>query len=457
MRSSVQFLNDLTREIGQKKVRSDDFTAYCYESDIGKSVKSSPIAVVFPENSEDVATILKNANDYCVPVTVRGGGTTVGGETVARDSVIIDTKKMCEFLDIDTSEKLVHLGSGMTWIELYDFLREYDSTFKVAPSSATCTIGGTVSVGGFDNHSFKHGASADQVREVEVVLPNGDIKICNSEKNSEIFSNVLYGNGMIGVITKVKMEITGLNRTSYDSWFAYTDRKTALRDYFRLCENEVCDGLMYLEVFNQPIVRIEQFGEPVDIHQIKGKHINTFMDKDFYIKLAQYMYAQRIRVRSFPFLLRYSPVSNSFIDIIYPDRDCLFEMIDYSDKLRKNVKMQGIKTMGNLKLCLGLRVKEDSKTRPFSPIPLDIKKDDLIFGLNFGTELLSKDYLRYQKFFSSEIIRKAVGMGGMLYKYGGHVRQFAEEMFSDERWGYLLEIKKKYDPNNILNRGVLFE
>ncbi len=456
MIQSMQILNELRKELGQK-IRSDQFTTYCYESDIGKSVRGSPVAVVFPENGEDVARVLKAANEHNIPITVRGGGTTVGGETVAKGSILIDTKKMCRFLEIDTTEKLVNIEAGMTWIELYDFLREYNSTFKVAPSSATCTIGGTISVGGFDNHSFKHGASADQVREFEVILPNGDIKVCNSKKNSEIFSNVLYGNGMIGVITKVKMEITELNRISHDSWFAYKDRKTALQDYFRVCENEEVDGIMYLEVFNQPIVRIENYGEPVDIHQIKGKHITTFSDEDFYIKLAHYMYAQRIRVRSFPFLLRYSPVSNSFIDTIYPDRESVIQMLDYSDTIRKNVGNQGIKTMGTLRLCLGMRVKEDSKTRPFSPVPPGIKKGDLIFGLNFGTELLSRDYLRYQQVFSNEIIRKAIGMGGTLYKYGGHVRQFGKEMFSDEKWEYLLDIKKKYDPNNILNRGVLFE
>jgi len=57
----------------------------------------------------------------------------------------------------------------------------------VAPSSATCTIGGTISVGGLDNHSYIYGTSADQVEEVEVVLPDGEIRVCNSQRNQEIF------------------------------------------------------------------------------------------------------------------------------------------------------------------------------------------------------------------------------------------------------------------------------
>ncbi|NJD77868.1 MAG: FAD-binding oxidoreductase [Candidatus Methanoperedens sp.] len=456
MSAPSQFLQVLSRELGSK-VQSDAFTTYCYESDIGKSIRGAPIAVVFPETADDISVILKIANDYGIPVTVRGGGTTVGGETVARSSIIIDTKKLCRFISIDASGKSVYVEAGMTWIELYDILRKYHHTFKVAPSSVSCTIGGTISVGGFDPHSYIHGTCADQVEELEVVLPDGSIKTCNSKNNSEIFRNILYGNGMIGIITKVKMGIKDRHVTSYDSWFAYTSRKSALSDYFSACENGVSDGIMYLEVFNQPIVRIEQFEEPVDMGKIKGEHITTFTSDNFYVSHSRYMYAHRIRIRFFPFLWKYSPVSLNFIDTLYPEKNSIFEMFDYSDKLRSRVKSKGVKMMGNLKMCLALRVKEDSQTRPFSPIPSDTKKGDLIFGSYFGTELLSKNYNDYHRIFNHEMIPKVIEQGGTLYKYCGHVRPFAEKMFSGERWSYLQSIKKKYDSNNILNRGVLFE
>jgi FAD/FMN-containing dehydrogenase len=456
MNSSDQFLHILFQELGHK-VQSDTFTTYCYESDIGKSIWSPPVAVAFPENSEDVSTIVKIANDYSMPVTVRGGGTTVGGETVANGSIIIDTKKMGKLIGIDSTGKSAYVDAGMTWIELYEALRKYNYTFKVAPSSVSCTIGGTISVGGFDPHSYIHGTCADQVEELEVVLPDGSIKTCNPRDNCEIFCNILYGNGMIGIITKVKMGIKNRHMTSYDSWFAYPNRKSALHDYFNACENEVSDGIMYLEVFNQPIVRIEQFEEPVDTGKIKGEHITTFTNDNFYVSHARYMYANRIRVRFFPFLWKYSPVSLNFIDTLYPDKNSIFEMFDYSDKLRNKVKSQNIKMMGNLKMCLALRVKEDSKTRPFSPIPQDTKKGDMIYGSYFGSELLSKNYTDYHRIFNYDMIPKVIEQGGTLYKYCGHVRQFAEKMFHEERWAHLQNTKKKYDPNNILNRGVLFE
>ncbi len=113
--------------------------------------------------------------------------------------------------------------------------------------------------------------------------------------------------------------------------------------------------------------------------------------------------------------------------------------------------------MGNLKMCLALKVKEDSRTRPFSPIPSDTRKGDLIVGSYFGTELLSSQYMDYHRIFNCEMIPKVIERRGTLYKYCGHIRQFAEKMFGEERWAYLESMKRKYDPNNILNRGVLFD
>ncbi len=452
----TEILNTLYKELGQK-VRSDSFTAYCYESDIGKTIRRRPIAVIFPENSEDISTILRIANDFQIPVTVRGGGTTVGGETVAMDSILIDTKSMGKLIEIDLKGKFVYIESGMTWIELYDILNKYNFTFKVAPASATCTVGGTISVGGFDNHSFIYGTSADQVEEIEVILPGGEKKVCNSNTNSTIFNNSLYGNGLIGIITKIKMRIRNHTGKSYENWFAYPDRKSALQDYYKACENGTSAGVMYMEVLNQPLVFIEEYGETGHVNKMAGKLINTVIDDNFYINHARNRYRQRIRIHSFINSFYNSPISPSFIDVVYPDRNCIPEMFDYSDKIWKNVKKCGIKTLLTHKLCLALRVKEDSKTRPFSPFPSEINKGDLIFGSYFGTEIFSKDYLKYQQTFNEKMIKKTIEKGGMLYKYCGDVKMYAKNMFSEERWAYLIDIKKKYDPNNILNRGVLFE
>ncbi len=447
-------LDILFKELGPK-IRDDSFTLYCYRSDIGGTIIGKPTAIAYPENRDDVSTILRTANEYNIPITIRGGGTTIGGETVAKESIVIDTKKLCRMINIDINKKNVCIESGMTWIELYDKLDKYNLTFNVAPASATCTIGGTISVGGFDNHSYIYGSSADQVEEIEVILPDGDIKVCSSEKNNLIFNNILYGNGLIGIITKIKMKITDKHNKSYESWFTYPDRKSALQDYFDACENETNDGIMYMEVSDQPIVCIENHEEPINCNRKNGKHLRIISEN--YINLAKNIYVQRIRMHSLGHLFGHSPMVPNFIDIVYPDKNSIYEMFDYADKMWKNIEKNGIRTIPAQKICLASRVKEDSKTRPFSPFPSNINKGDLVFGSYFGTDIYLKDYLKYHQLFNCKMIEKAIKMRCMLYKYCGNIRKFAKNTFLEERWNYLSRIKKKYDPNNILNRGVLFE
>lgn len=448
MDSTTYFLRILSNEL-DSKIFYDSFTRKCYDTDMGKSIKCEPIAVAVPKNSEEVSVLIKLCSDYGVPITIRGGGTTIGGETVSRNSILLDTKSLNSLINIDFDKKTAYVESGMTWIELYDFLKRYNLTFKVAPSSGTSTVGGTVSLGGVDNHSYLYGTSTDQVEEVEVVMPNGEIKICNSKKNAEIFRSILYGNGMIGIITKVKIRIMQSTGETREMWYFYNTRKTAFEDYFKLVEGGTGRGAMYFEMLNQPVLLIE---DNENICRLKGKLRKTVVDDNFYTNQARGIYEREIKMQFFPFSLRYAPAALNFIDIVYPDKSYVTTLFEYSDKLWSKFK-----NMSNLRLALGSKVMEDSRTRPFCPIPSHIQRGDMAFGSYFGSVQLSKNYTSYQHEFNEKMIERAVECGCMLYKYCGHVKHFAERMFGAERWAQLIEIKQKYDPENILNRGVLFE
>ncbi len=448
MESIRNFLDTLSCE-HELKILTDPFVLECYSTDIGKIVKRKPIAVALPKNSEEVSILLKFCHEHNVPVTLRGGATTIGGEAVANNSILLDTKSLNKIISIDKKNKIVHAEAGVSWLELYDNLKKEDLTFKVAPSSATCTIGGAISVGGLDNHSFICGSSADQVDEVEVVLADGTIRVCNSEKNSEIFKHILYGNGLIGVITKVKIGVKQLDREPAARLYFYDNRRKAFEDYFKVVDEDKTHGVVYLEVKKQPMLRVESDEEIVGL---KGECMVKLKLENFYPKYARFMYATRIGNESFPYLLRHSPVSFNFIDIVYAQRDNIYGFFEYSDKLLKNVK-----TLSNLRLTLAYKVIEDARSRPFIPLPSNFEKGDFAFGSYFGAQHLTKYYELYQREFNNKMIERTIEEKGLLYKYCGHVKQYAEKLLGEERWAHLVEIKQKYDPYNILNRGVLFE
>ncbi len=442
-------MSKLNKILKKMKILTDPFSLECYSTDIGKIIKQKPIAVALPKNSEEVSILLKFCHEHNVPVTSRGGGTTIGGETVANNSILLDTKSLNKIISLDKKNKIVHVESGVSWLELYDHLKKEDMTFKVAPSSATCTIGGAISVGGLDNHSFICGSSADQVKEVEVVLADGTIRVCNSENNNEIFKHILYGNGLIGVITKVKMDVKQLESEPAARLYFYNNRKDAFKDYFKVVDEDTIHGVVYLEVKKQPMLRVESDEEYAGL---KGESQVKLKLENFYPKYARFMYETRIGNESYSNLLRYSPVSFNFIDIVYAQRDNIYGFFEYSDRLLKNVK-----TLSNLRLTLAYKVVEDARSRPFIPLPSNFEKGDYVFGSYFGAQHRTKDYELYQREFNNKMIERTIEEKGLLYKYCGHVKQYAERLLGEERWAHLVEIKQKYDPCDILNRGVLFE
>lgn len=441
-------IDRLSKELGLK-ILSDPFSCECYSTDIGKCIKKQPRAVAIPRDTKDVSVLLKYCNENHIPVTVRGGATTAGGETVGSNSIILDTKSLNKVISIDAKNKMVYVQAGMSWLELYDHLKKEDLTFKVAPSSATCTIGGAISLGGLDNHSYIHGSCTDQVEEVEVVLPDGSIKICNSETNYDIFKNILYGNGLIGVITSVKMSVRQQDKEIRAGLYFYNNRRSAFEDYYKLVDEDMGNGAMYIEIMKQPIIRIESDD---DIKGLKGERMIKLKYEDFFPKYARFIYGTRMGNESFPFLLRPAPVAFNFIDIVFPRRDLIHSYFEYSDKLIRNIK-----TLSNTRLTLAYKVVQDARSRPFIPLPSNFEKGDYAFGSYFGSQHLTKDYELYQREFNNKLIERTIDDRGLLYKYGGHVKQFAQRLFGEERWASLVETKQKYDPENILNRGVLFE
>lgn len=448
MESNRDFLNTLSGE-HELKILTDPFSLECYGTDIGGTVKGKPMAVALPKNSEEVSILLKSCNEHRIPVTLRGGGTTIGGETVANRSILIDLKSLNKIISIDRKNNIVHTEAGISWLELYDHLKKEEMTFKVAPSSATCTVGGAVSVGGFDHRSCVCGSCADQVEEVEVVLADGTIRVCNSETNNEIFKHTIYGNGLIGVITKVKMSIKQLEKEPEASVYFYHSRKKCNEDYFKIVDEGAAHGAMSLEVGKQLMLRVESYEE---ISGLRGECQSKAVIDNFYPKFARFIYKGEIGNRSFPNLLIHSPVSFNFIDVIHAHRDNIEGLFDYSDKLLKNVK-----TLSNLKITLSSKVLADKHSRPFCPLPDNFEKGDMAFGSYFGSQHLTKHYELYQNGFNNKMIERMIEDKGHLYKYCGHVKQYAERMFGEERWAHLVDIKQKYDPNNIINRGVLFE
>ena len=132
-------------------------------------------AVVFPENTNDVISILKNANEKKIKVTVCGNKTGLSGASVPNGGIVLSTERMNKILEINEKEKFAIVETGVV---LSDFLKELKINnlyYPPDPTELNCFLGGTVATNASGSKTFKHGPTRDFVLGLEIVLPTGEL------------------------------------------------------------------------------------------------------------------------------------------------------------------------------------------------------------------------------------------------------------------------------------------
>jgi len=240
------------------EVREDKSVRGSYVTDAGGLAYGLPHGVVVARSAEQVSMLLKDAQRYKVPVTVRGGGLTTEGESVAFGGVMLDMTGMSRVLHVDKEGLTVRTEAGIFWHLLAEELRRYGMDYLSAPLNLTSTVGGTLGVGGVDVNSSKFGCSADQALALQVVTPTGDIVECSDTENQELFKRVVLGYGQFGVITEATMRIRPYTPLRMH-YFYYTSLKDAAEDLMMLDREGVCDYTGILTMMDRVITLLVAF------------------------------------------------------------------------------------------------------------------------------------------------------------------------------------------------------
>lgn len=132
-------------------------------------------SVYFPESTEEISLILKEANKNIIPVTVSGNGTGLTGGRVPQGGIVIDTDKLNSILNFDKENKLLIVQAGVTLAEIKSFLKNEKYFYPPDPTEDLCFIGGTVATNASGAKTFKYGPTRNFVQSLKVVLPDGEI------------------------------------------------------------------------------------------------------------------------------------------------------------------------------------------------------------------------------------------------------------------------------------------
>jgi D-lactate dehydrogenase (cytochrome) len=138
-----------------------------------------------PENREEIAEILKEANAQKIPVTISGARTGTVGGAIPFGGFVISLERLYKIREINRAELLATVESGVILNDFQKAVEAENLFYPPDPTEWSCQIGGTVATNASGARSFKYGATREFVEELEIVLANGEIL---NLKRGEVFS-----------------------------------------------------------------------------------------------------------------------------------------------------------------------------------------------------------------------------------------------------------------------------
>ncbi|WP_137286545.1 FAD-binding and (Fe-S)-binding domain-containing protein [Halorussus salinisoli] len=170
----ADFVSDLVARV-DGDVRFDEYTRQLYATD-ASAYEVTPVGVVLPESSDDVAAVMAYCADREIPVLPRGGGTSLAGQAV-NEAVVLDfTNYMGDLLDVRPDDRLARVQAGAVLADLNAELDPHGLKFAPDPAAGNrSTIGGAIGNNSTGAHSLKYGKTDAYVEECEVVLADGTV------------------------------------------------------------------------------------------------------------------------------------------------------------------------------------------------------------------------------------------------------------------------------------------
>ncbi|XBH80911.1 hypothetical protein VPH35_106570 [Triticum aestivum] len=174
-----------------------------------------PDVVVFPKSQDEVRKIVMICNKYKVPIVPYGGATSIEGHTLApHGGVCIDMSSMKKIKSLHLEDMDVVVEPGVGWIELNEYLKPHGLFFPLDPGPGA-TIGGMCATRCSGSLAVRYGTMRDNVINLQVVLPDGDVvktgsRARKSAAGYDLTRLIIGSEGTLGVITEVTLRLQKL-------------------------------------------------------------------------------------------------------------------------------------------------------------------------------------------------------------------------------------------------------
>ena len=214
-----ELVKELKAALGTDNVKIDPDTLDRFKTDEETDPRFMhlPEAVVWVHNTEEVASVMKLANQFLVPVTPRSAGTSVSdGAIPVFGGIVLNMERMNRILEINEEALYAVVEAGARTVDVQDAARAKGLLYAGDPCSAdSCLIGGNIATNAGGNKAVRYGTTRDQVYSIEVVTPTGEITTLGARLKKKstgycLEQLIMGSEGTLGIICKATLKLLPL-------------------------------------------------------------------------------------------------------------------------------------------------------------------------------------------------------------------------------------------------------
>jgi FAD/FMN-containing dehydrogenase len=209
--------------------------------DDASRLNATQVAQIVPIDAADPAgqlrTLLLRARLEGRRVSIGGARHSMGGHTLYPGGIALDMRPL-HAMELDEARNVLHVGAGALWSEIVPYLDARGRSVAVMQSNNSFSVGGSISVN-CHGWQFDRPPIASTVRSLRLMTADGDVVRCSRTENSQLFSLVLGGYGLFGVILDVDLDVVPNERYRLEQHLVPAQDALATFDSFVRGRNDV--------------------------------------------------------------------------------------------------------------------------------------------------------------------------------------------------------------------------
>ncbi|MDI6840004.1 MAG: FAD-linked oxidase C-terminal domain-containing protein [bacterium] len=473
----MEIIEELEKIVGKDNILVSEESIEPYSHDETPRIKVMPKVVVKPANREEISEIMRLANFEKIPVIPRGGGTGLsGGAVPSSNGIVISFERMNKIKEIDTENLMAVVEPGVITGELSKEVEKSGLLYPPDPASLdSCTIGGNIAECAGGARAVKYGTTKNYVVGLEAVLPQGEIiklggKLVKNVTGYDLIGILIGSEGTLALVTEATLRLLPMPKVKVDLLIPYNDIEYATNTATEIIRHKIVPtAIEFME--KEAIKAAEQFlcrGEVTSPLPFSEASAQLLIEIDGNRKEEVEKDYEEIGEIA---------LKNGAIDVLVAE-----------DKGRQDKLWEGRRCISDALKSEGKVISEDVVV-PRNKIPILLKNMKILenkykfrivsFG-HVGDGNVHVNILRDTPVILSEannldadreweqripkliheLFKVVISLGGMIsgeHGIGLTKKPYLSMAVDREQIEIMKQIKKVFDPNNILNPGKIFD